>query len=372
MFPVTGNITQMGNMLTTESELLARAAQLLTDRLGAGWTLCTEPKQEPGIVRSDAVFRVEAPDSSSALELAEAKQLTYPRDVLRWLQTLEPVSPPYGYLLVAPFLGPMAREMLEAARVSYIDMTGNMLVRTDDPSLFISQQGAKRNPTPREKPERSLRGAKAARVVRALCDYAPPATSKTVAERAGVSPGYVSKIVSLLEREVLIRREGRGPTQPIQDVRWSDVIRRWAADYKLLESNACRLFLAPQGIQAFLRTMEDWASRSGGRYAVTGSFAAAQRAPVAPPSLLFCYVDAPIAVAEEAELTGASSTGNIYLCEPLDPVAFEASWVNDGVRYAALSQVAADCLTGPDRLPAEGEALMDWMAANESSWRLGA
>lgn len=40
------------------------------------------------------------------------------------------------------------------------------------------------------------------------------------------------------------------------------------------------------------------------------------------------------------------------------------------IAYAALPQVAVDCLTGPDRMPAEGEALLEWMAANEESWRL--
>lgn len=51
-------------------------------------------------------------------------------------------------------------------------------------------------------------------------------------------------------------------------------------------------------------------------------------------------------------------------------VAFERTWDRDGVVYAALTQVAADCLTGPDRMPAEGAALLEWMAANEEARRL--
>jgi hypothetical protein len=64
------------------------------------------------------------------------------------------------------------------------------------------------------------------------------------------------------------------------------------------------------------------------------------------------------------------SAGNVYLCEPLDPIAFERTWTQGDVTYAALAQVAVDCLTGPDRMPAEGEALLEWMAANEAAWRL--
>jgi hypothetical protein len=105
---------------------------------------------------------------------------------------------------------------------------------------------------------------------------------------------------------------------------------------------------------------------------VTGSFAAAECAPIAPPSLLVCYVDAPIGVAEKTGLVRATSTGNVYLCEPLDPVVFERTWSQGETVYASLSHVAADCLTGPDRMPAEGDGLLEWMAANEESWRLDA
>ena len=263
--------------------------------------------------------------------------------------------------------------LLEEAGANYIDMTGNMLVQVARPSVFVRRQGADKDPTPGDEPARSLRGGKAARVVRALCDFKEPATSRTVAARAGVSPGYVSKLVGLLEREALLERQGRGPVQPITRVLWAELVRRWSADYRVLEATASRLFLAPQGIPAFLQDLAGWAGGvPSGRYAVTSSFAAAQRAPVAPPSLLVCYVDAPLGLAEKTGLIRATSAGNVYLCEPLDPVVFERTWTEGGTTYAGLAQVAADCLTGPDRTPAEGEALLEWMAANEGSWRLDA
>ena len=105
---------------------------------------------------------------------------------------------------------------------------------------------------------------------------------------------------------------------------------------------------------------------------MTGSFAAAQRAAVASSSLLFCYAESPSEIAERAGLVTATTAGNVYLCEPLDPVAFEHSWIESNVRYAALAQVAADCLTGPDRMPSEGDALLEWMEVNESLWRVDA
>ena len=361
--------------MPTESDLIIRAERLLAERLGQGWAVrrSDEPIRGPGILQPDAILSMTAPDGSQALQMVEAKQRVFPRDVLAWLSALLPAPPGSQYLLVAPFLSPRARMLLEEAGVNYIDMTGNMLVRVARPSVFIRQQGSDKDLLPRDGPARSLRGGKAARVVRALCDYKGRATSRAVAGRAGVSPGYVSKIIGLLERDALVEREGRGPVQPITRVLWADLIRRWSADYRMLESNAARLFLAPQGVPAFLRDLAGLAARTpGGRYAVTGSFAAAEPAPVAPPSLLVCYVDAPLDVAEKTGLIGATGAGNVYLCEPLDPIAFERTWTQGDVTYAALAQVAVDCLTGPDRMPAEGEALLEWMAANEDAWRLDA
>jgi hypothetical protein len=88
--------------------------------------------------------------------------------------------------------------------------------------------------------------------------------------------------------------------------------------------------------------------------------------------MLVCYVDAPVGVAEMTGLMRATGAGKVYLCEPLDPVVFERTWTQGEIAYSALAQVAVDCLSGPDRMPAEGEALLEWMAANEDSWRLDA
>ena len=364
-----------GTIMPSESDLITQATRLLADRLGPGWRVRVPSSSWQALAGDglDAAISIDAPDGTEAVQLVEAKQRVFPRDVRNWLTAVRPSSSGDRYLLVARYLGPRARDLLDKAGVNYIDLTGNMLVRIDTPSLFIRERGSDKDPAPVGGPARSLLGAKAARVVRTLCDFKGAITSRSVAVAAGVTPSYVSKIVALLEREALVERQGRGPVQPITRVLWADLIRRWSDDYRLLDTNAPRLFLAPRGLPDFLRDLTAWAGETpDGRYALTGSFAAAKRAPVAPPSLLFCYVDAPSAVAEQTGLVRASGSGNVYLCEPFDPVVYERTWSDDGMTYAALAQVAADCLGGPDRMPAEGDALLEWMAANEQAWRLDA
>jgi hypothetical protein len=57
---------------------------------------------------------------------------------------------------------------------------------------------------PRSAVRRCRCGAGAGRVVRFLVDVAPPYTASAVAEFAGVSVPYVSRLLSMLDREALV------------------------------------------------------------------------------------------------------------------------------------------------------------------------
>ena len=59
----------------------------------------------------------------------------------------------------------------------------------------------------------------------------------------------------------------------------------------------------------------------------------------------------------------------MLLLLPNDEWAFEGAQEEEGLLYAAPSQVAADLLTSPGRGPAEGEELIRWMAENQEKWR---
>ena len=167
-------------------------------------------------------------------------------------------------VLVAPFLSPRTRERLEERGVGYVDLTGNIHVAADSPALFVQAKGAERGPRREERPVRTLKGAKAGRVVRALCDFAPPVGVRELAGGAGIDPGYASRVLGLLEKEDLIRRERRGP---VTDVDWRALIRRWTEDYSLFRSNRTATYLEPRGLGHLLPRPRS----SDLRYAATGS-----------------------------------------------------------------------------------------------------
>jgi hypothetical protein len=269
-----------------------------------------------------------------------------------------------GTLVTAPFLSPRTRQLLRQAGANYADASGNVRLAVDRPGIFVEREGAQKDPEPERgaRPLASLKGPAAARVVRALCDFRPPYGVRRLAEIAETAPASASRVVSLLEREALIER---GPRDEIREVDWAGLLQRWTQDYQFLSSNDVTTFLDPRGLPSFPAKLRNVKARA----VVTGSLAAVRRAPVASPRLAAVYVDDPEAAAKALALRPAESGGNVTLARPLDPVVFARSSVDEGIRYAALSQVAADLLTSPGRGPSEGEELIAWMKKNTDAWR---
>ena len=103
--------------------------------------------------------------------------------------------------------------------------------------------------------------------------------------------------------------------------------------------------------------------------AITGSFAAVRLAPVAGPALLALYADSPADLASSLDLIPTDDGANVVLLTPFDPVVWERTTTDEEMVYVAPSQAAVDCLTGNGRMPAEGEALLQWMTEHENRWR---
>jgi hypothetical protein len=93
-------------------------------------------------------------------------------------------------------------------------------------------------------------------------------------------------------------------------------------------------------------------------------------APVAAPALLLAYCEDMAPIVDAMDLLPSDEGANVVLLRPFDRVVWDRTATADGVTYVAPSQAAVDCLTGTGRMPAEGEALLTWIAENEWRWRL--
>ena len=345
--------------------MMARALDALSAHLPSGWSVRTRVQPRLQSYRPDAVAEIRAPDGRKALLLVEVKSPLTAREASDLGARLPPVVREGGAvaaLVVTRFASELARDRLRKAGLSYLDLTGNAWISLARPGLLIATEGAARDPSPTRRGIRSLKGAKAARLVRALCDWRPPVGIRDLARRAGTDPGYTSRVTRLLEDEDLVQRDANGQ---IRTLDWLGLLRRWSRDYDVAKTNRTVPLLAPRGLPAFLERLRQYDEP----YAVTGSWAVPAAASVAPGRLASCYVQVPEQAAMRLGLRPVDAGANVLLLEPFDPVVFDRTREASGLTAVALSQCVVDLLTGTGREPAEAESLVTWMTAHEDAWR---
>jgi len=366
----------IANAASEERQLVDGAIAALSKDLPASWQVRRSSRTVVGTgsdqqsLADDLIEIAAGPNGVTAALVVEAKRLFGPRDVERLssdrLFRVLRLNYNLPVLVVSEWLSPRSRELMEQQGINYLDLTGNALVRLDNPAVLIRSSGAARSPKPLERGKVRLRGPKAARVLRLLLDVRPPYGVRELAMACGVAGSYVSRLLDALDTEALIDRSSGGRVGSVDIPR---LLRRWAETYDVFTTNQAATFLAPAGATATLDRIRsgDLARHS----AITGSFAAVRLAPVAAPALLTAYADNTDVLAAELALLPADEGANVALLGPYDAVVWARTTIEDGVRWASPSQVAVDCLTGNGRMPAEGEALISWMVKNEDRWRLG-
>jgi hypothetical protein len=350
----------MGNSADSGNSLLHAGIEKLSGTLPAGWRLALKSRRQSVPSDIDGLMQVRGPDSTSALVLIETKSHVEPKSINRMAELLRP-GLDQVVLVVAPFLSSRAQERLREFGFQYADLTGNVRFTLSKPGLYIETRGSEKNPEPSSRERRSLKGAKAGRLIRALCDFRPPLGLRELAMKAQVDAGYASRLIDFLDSEALITRKPRGP---ITNCDWSGLLRRWSQQYSPLDRTRVRWFLAARGLPYVIEKLRTLSS-----YVVTGSWAATQFAPIAAPRLLMCYAVEPSKIINAADLKPAQSGSNVALLTPFDPVVFERTLTKAQINVAAPSQIVADLLTSPGRGPNEAEELMAWMRENENAWR---
>jgi hypothetical protein len=352
------------------TDLVDLAVTWLGSRVPSTWAVERSRRNSPEgsgeAAGADAFIELRAPNGTYTTLAVEARESMEPRDVEQLLpglaRSLRALAGYVPLLIVAPWLSPRTQELLAAESLNFLDLTGNALVKLDNPAVFIQAAGAARNPAPPARGPASIRGAKAARLVRLLADARPPYGVRELAGAADLNAGYISRLLDALDRDALIDRGRRGV---VEDVDVAALLRAWADGYDVFKREAVSTFLATGGAAAALEKLTKLPTRS----AVTGSFAAVRLAPVAAPSMLAVYCRKVAGTADALGLLAADEGANVTLLWPFDDVVWARASTADGVVYSAPSQVAVDCLSGNGRMPAEGEALLSWMVDHEDQWR---
>jgi hypothetical protein len=323
----------------------------LRRRLPPGWTV----EEYPG--PRGTTVRLSGPDRRRAeLEVVMRRSID-PRDVYALLAATSGPT-----LLVAPFLGDRARQLIAERGANYADATGNLRVVTSQPAIFIEGIGAERDPNRTVRPLHSLRGAAAGRVVRALTELDLPLGVRALATRSATPLGTVARVVAFLETEALLTRDTH---KRIVAVSRSALIQRWARDYAFTRSNELHTYLEPRGLPALWHKLVRLP-----RYAATGSTAGPG---IAATRIAMLYVDDPDEAARTLGLVPADAGANVWLLRPFDDVVYTRTrhrTVGDGaetvdVVTVSAAQAVVDLTSAPGRGPEEAEAMLVRMKESE-------
>lgn len=346
------------------------ALDVLRQEVPASWSVALDSEPAPSRAgwRPDAVINVEAPSRGRPARLiVECKSSVTPRvaaDAASQLRAFLSQDPEAAGVVIAPWGSRRTRDVLRESGIGFIDPTGNIDLVLGEPGLVVRVDGARENPFGKPSPSPSLRGPKAWALMKTLIEVSPPYGVRELAAAVDTDAGYTSRIIGALEDERLAFRQRRGP---ITEVDWRAMLTQLTSTYTLLDANTTSTWIARSAVRNLPDKLAE--SRLQTRWAITGSLGANLIAPVAAAAGAVVYANDPAEVAKTLNLLPAESGANVVLARPYSDAAFTRSWTLDGVTYVSLAQLAADCLTGMGRMPAEGEALVEWMAANVDRWR---
>ena len=222
-------------------------------------------------------------------------------------------------MLVARYFSPQQQRVLQERGIAYADATGKCCLTSDDPLILLSDRGASADPWRGPgHPTTSLKGLPAARLVRALADFAPPYSVADLADLAGASLGAAYRLSDYLVGEGLLRRGERGP---ITEVDWPELLRRWSQEARYLDTSTTRGFIEPRGLDSLVEKFDKQTSSQ--RYAVSGSLATQPYASYAEAGLGLIYTEDPMILASDLGLRPVESGANVIIAAPRSPVVFE-------------------------------------------------
>lgn len=345
-----------------ENTILFKAMETLLDRLPAGWSAdITDMERPEDRIRIDGIVLIRAPDGREGAMIVEVRKRLDPRQAMMLATGVKRAAGGCQALAVAPWISGATRAILRGDGINLLDLTGNVRIILSEPGLFIDTTGAEHDPSPDVFPV-TLKGTKAAHIVRALCVCRPPVGVRALAAEAGTTPGYVSKLLGMLDGQAAVCRTATGQVSGV-DLR--RLLVRWAEDAPLEKRSKISTWIAPRGLSWLQQKLRE----APARYAITGSFAATRRAPITAPRIISLYVDDPAGFARTMELRPAEAGANVMLLAPEDAYPFAGCWRDQDLWFAALPQVVADLLCGPNRGPAEAEVLLAWMSEHLEVWR---
>lgn len=257
-------------------------------------------------------------------------------------------------LVAVPFMGDAGRRACEEAGVGWVDLSGNAHLVA--PGLRVVVEGKPNRFRGAGRPP-NLFAPKSSRVVRWLLTHPGEAfTQRQVARATEMTEGFVSRIVTRLEREGYLVREPGGAIRP-QDP--ALLLEAWREAYDFSRHDLCHWHLPARSGEVLLESVTATLAEGGIGYAATGLAAAWVLTQFAAFRIATLYLaaDPPTELLAGLGYREEARGANLWLVVPNDAGVFQGAVQQDGIRCVHPVQVYLDLKGHPERAPEAAERL---------------
>lgn len=265
-------------------------------------------------------------------------------------------------LVAVPFMGAAGRVRCEAAGVSWLDLSGN--ARIVAPGLRVVIEGKENRFKSRGRPSSAF-APKSSRVARWLLMHPEQsATQREIAQATDVDEGFTSRIVSKLERDVLVLRDPNGAVR----VRDPDLLLdAWKEDYDFLKHRILKGHLPARSGDELLSTLAARLRKEDIPYAATGLAAAWTLTRFAAFRIVTLYVaEGPgHEVLSRLGVREEERGENVWLVVPNDHGVFHGAGEHGDIRCVHAVQAYLDLSAHPER----AKEAADELRARFMTWR---
>lgn len=336
-----------------ERERLQAALEQLFPRGGVKLGRC----EAAGSGRSDREARVSLGKHDLRL-LVEFKQQVGSearlREAVELLRRRQDEQPGRLRVLAVPFLSASRQEFLRASGVPFFDLAGNAWIVAG--AVHVDRRGFP-NPFLEQRRSRDPFSDKASLVLRALIASGPGRGVRGLAEQAGLSPGYASKVVRELEERGYVARREDG----LALRHGRELLQDWVRDYRKHWIERRDYFVPATRAQAVMDAMRHAAISDD--YALALQAGASLVAPYADFDVVDVYVrsiDAAAAFARQLDAREVERGANLRVGVPYYRIsAFFDKQESAGLPVVSDLQLYLDLFDYPLRGREQAEQILE-------------
>jgi len=266
-------------------------------------------------------------------------------------------------VVAVPFMGDTGRERCAEADVAWVDLSGN--ARIFAPGLRILVEGRPNQFKRRGRPSSAF-APKSSRITRWLLMHPyEPMTQREIARATDTDEGYTSKIVSRLEHDGLIIRDGAGLIKPRDPGLLLDA---WREVYDLSKHQIIRGHVAARSGDVLLKQLSNVLEKASAEFAATGLAAAWLLDHFAGfrTTTLYLADDTLSILIDDVSFREEERGANVWLILPNDDGVFHGASRVDGVRCVHPVQAYLDLEAHPERAAEAAKKLraahLNWKA----------